>query len=160
MAVAAVPRGFHTITPYIVVRGARKAIDFYKKSFGAEEVHAMPMPDGKIMHAEIKIGDSYLMLADEFPQWGATGPETLGGVTSSVLLYVENVDARFQQALDAGCTVMKPLQNQFWGDRMGTVTDPFGHKWSLASHVEDVTPDEMRKRGEAMMKQMAQQQQC
>jgi PhnB protein len=157
MAVSAVPVGYHTVTPYIIVRGAAQALEFYKKAFGAATEVCMPMPDGKIMHAEMKIGDSFVMLADENPDWGATGPQLLGGVTSSILLYIENVDARFQQALDAGCTVLMPLQNQFWGDRMGTLTDPFGHHWSLATHVEDVTPDEMKRRGEEMMKQMAQQ---
>jgi len=157
MAVSAVPAGYHTVTPYLIVRGAAKVLEFYQKAFGAMGVHSMAMPDGKIMHAEMRIGDSVVMLADENPAWGATGPQTLGGVTSSILLYVENVDARFQQALDAGCTVKKPLQNQFWGDRMGTVSDPFGHVWSIASHVEDVAPDEMQRRAAEMIKQMAHQ---
>jgi PhnB protein len=153
---AGVPPGFHSITPYLVVRGAARAIEFYKQAFGAVERFAMPAPDGKLMHAEITIGDSIVMLADEFPEYGAVGPETLGGVTSSLLLYVEHVDASFQRALDAGCKVLKPLENQFWGDRMGTVTDPFGHKWSLSSVVEHLTPEEMQQRMNAAMQQFGQ----
>jgi PhnB protein len=158
MAASAVPAGYHTVTPYLVVRDAAKAIDFYKRAFGATEVMRMAMPDGKIMHAEIKIGDSHVMLTDENPQWGCTSPLTLGGVATSILLYVDSVDSRFKQALDAGAKEMRPLQNQFWGDRMGTLTDPFGHVWSLATHFEDVSPEEMHRRGQEMIQKMAQQQ--
>ena len=158
MAVSAVPKGYHTVTPYLIVRDAAKAIGFYQKAFGAVEVVRMGMPDGKIMHAELKIGDSHVMLTDENPQWGHKGPQTLGATTVSLVLYLDNVDARFKQALDAGAKELKPLQNQFWGDRMGTLTDPFGHIWSLAQHIEDVGHDEMKRRGEEAMKQMAQQQ--
>lgn len=157
MAASAIPAGYHSVTPYLIVRNAAQAIDFYKQAFGATEVARMPMPDGTVMHAELKIGDSHVMLTDENPQWGHKGPQTLGATTVSLVLYLENVDARFKQALDAGAKELRPLQNQFWGDRMGTLTDPFGHIWSLASHVEDVTPAEMQRRGEEAMKQMAQQ---
>jgi PhnB protein len=157
MAVSAVPAGYHTVTPYLVIRDAAKAIDFYKKAFGAAEVMRMAMPDGKIMHAELKIGDSHVMLTDENPQWGHKGPSTLGATTVSMVLYVESVDARFKQALEAGAKELRPLQNQFWGDRMGTLTDPFGHVWSLATHFEDVSPEEMKRRGAEMMQKMAQQ---
>jgi PhnB protein len=157
MAVSAIPAGYHTVTPYLVIRDVAKALEFYQKAFGATTELCMPMPDGKIMHAEIVIDGSHIMMADENPAWGCTGPQTLGGVTSSTLLYVENVDARFQRALDAGATVLRPLTNQFWGDRMGTITDPFGHVWSLASHIEDVGPEEMQRRSQEAIQQMTQQ---
>lgn len=150
-----VPPEFHSVTPYLTLRGATKAIEFYKKAFGAEERFVMPGPDGKVMHAEIKIGDSIVMLGDENPEYGALGPESRGGATSSLCVYLPNVDAAFDRAVKAGCTVKMPLADQFWGDRFGTVVDPFGHVWSMATHVEDVSPEEMRKRAEAAFKGMA-----
>jgi PhnB protein len=143
-----IPAGFHTVTPYLIVQNARKAIDFYKTAFNAEEVLVMPRPDGKIMHAHIKIGDSNIFLSDEMPERDHLGPQSRGGATSSLLLYVKDVDSSFEQAVKAGCTVRMPLANQFWGDRYGNVVDPFGHAWSLASHVEDVDHEEMKRRME------------
>jgi PhnB protein len=149
--VSPVPSGYHTVTPYLVCRGAADAIEFYKKAFGAKERMRMGTPDGKIAHAEIKIGDSYLMLGDEQPERGATAPQTVGGTAVSVFLYVPNVDKVFAQAVAAGATVEMPLENMFWGDRYGKLRDPFGHQWSLATHLEDVSPKEMAKRGAAAM---------
>jgi PhnB protein len=149
MAVHYVPEGYHTATPYLIVKGAARAIDFYKKAFGAAELMRYPGPDGRVAHAEIKVGNSLIMLADEFPEMGYRGPQSLGGSSVSILLYVKDVDAQFQQALAAGATVLKPLQDQFYGDRSGTLTDPFGHVWTLATHKEDVSPEEMKKRLEA-----------
>jgi PhnB protein len=150
MAVKAIPDGYHSVTPYLIVSGAAQALDFYKRAFGAEERMRMPGPDGKIMHAEIQIGDSIVMLADEFPEMGATSPQSLGGTPMGLCIYLENVDARFQQAVAAGAKIERPLQDQFYGDRSGTVIDPFGHKWTLASHIEDVEPEEMERRMAAM----------
>jgi PhnB protein len=152
MAVKPIPQGYHTVTPYLIVKDAARAIDFYKKAFGATEVMRMAAPGGKVGHAEIKVGDSPVMLADEFPDMGIRGPQSLGGSPVSLLLYVEDVDARFRQALAAGATVLKPLKDQFYGDRSGTLTDPFGHVWTLATHKEDVSPEEMHRRAEAFMK--------
>ena len=146
MAVKAIPEGYHSVTPYLIVNGAAEALDFYKRALGAEETVRMPGPDGKIMHAEIRIGDSMVMLADEFPEMGARSPQSIGGTPVGLCVYVENVDKLFQQAVAAGAKVERPLQNQFYGDRSGTVIDPFGHKWTLGSHVEDVTPEEMERR--------------
>jgi PhnB protein len=153
MPVKAIPDGYHTVTPYLIVKGAASAIEFYKKAFGATELMRFPMPDGKVGHAEIKIGNSPIMLADEFPEMGARGPQSLGGSPVGILLYVEDVDTRFSQAVAAGATVERPLKDQFYGDRSGTVVDPFGHKWTIATHKEDVSLDEMHKRMEAAMKQ-------
>ncbi|MGH9814838.1 MAG: VOC family protein [Candidatus Acidiferrales bacterium] len=141
-----VPEGYRTVTPYLIIRDAAKAIDFYKKAFGAEEVMRMPAPDGKIGHAEIKIGDSMIMLSDENLQWGNKSPQTLNGTPVGVFLYVPDVDATFKQAVAAGATERMALADQFWGDRYGKVSDPFGHEWSLATHVEDVAPAEMEER--------------
>lgn len=149
MAVSAIPKGYHTVTPYLYVKGAAQAIEFYKKAFGAAEIMRFPLPGGRIGHAEIKIGDSMVMMADEDPDMGVRGPLTIGGVSSSILLYVENVDARFNQAVAAGAKVERPLKDQFYGDRSGTVVDPFGHVWTLSTHTEDVTMEEMRKRMES-----------
>ncbi len=146
MAVQPIPEGYHTVTPYLIVKGAARAIEFYKKAFGATEMFRMPGPNDLIMHAEIKIGDSVVMLADEHPGMSHRSPLGLGGTTVSLLLSVADVDKSFAQALAAGATVQKPLQNQFWGDRMGTVADPFGHVWSLSTHIEDVPPEEMQRR--------------
>lgn len=152
MPVQPIPDGYHTVTPYLYIKGAAKALEFYKTAFGAIELFRMPAPDGRIAHAEIKIGDSPVMLADEYPEMGARGPQTLGGASSSFLIYVADVDARFQQAVAAGATVSRPVKDQFYGDRSGTVTDPFGHMWTIATHVEDVPPEEMNRRMEAMAK--------
>jgi PhnB protein len=146
MAVKPVPDGYRTVTPYLIVTGAAKALEFYQQAFGAEERVRMPGPDGRIMHAEIRIGDSMVMLADEFPQMGVRSPQTIGGTPVGLCLYVENVDALYERALSAGAKVDRPLQNQFYGDRSATLIDPFGHKWTIASHVEDVSPEEMERR--------------
>jgi PhnB protein len=146
-----IPEGYHSVTPYLVVDDAKAAIDFYTRAFGATEKFRMPMGD-RIGHAEIIIGDSHIMLADEFPDMGHLGPKSRGGTTVSLLLYVEDVDSAFSKALDAGATEARPVENQFWGDRMGTLTDPFGHQWSLATHVEEVPPDEMQRRMEEFSK--------
>ena len=140
-----VPEGYHSVTPYLVVDDANAAIDFYTRALGAKEKFRLPMGD-RIGHAEILIGDSHVMLADEFPDMGHLGPKSRGGTTVSLMLYVEDVDAAFQRALDAGATEKRPVENQFWGDRMGTLTDPFGHMWSLATAVEEVSPEEMQRR--------------
>ena len=152
MPVKSIPDGYHTATPYLIVRGAAQALDFYEAAFGATELYRLPDPSGRIGHAEIQIGDSRLMLADEFPEMGVRGPQSLNGTSVSILLYVEDVDARFQQAITAGATVTRPLKDQFYGDRSGTMTDPFGHQWTIATHKEDVSPEEMQTRYEAMMK--------
>jgi len=149
-----VPDGYHTVTPYMTVRGAAKAIDFYKEAFGAVEVLRMPMPDGSVAHAEIKIGDSVIMMGEENPAWGNKSPQALGGTPTGLMIYVPDCDAVFARALAAGATVSKPLTDQFYGDRSGTVIDPFGHQWTLATHVEDVPPEEMQTRMDAMMAQM------
>ncbi len=143
------PEGYHTATPYLIVRDAARAIEFYKKAFGAKELMRMADPSGKIGHAEIKIGDSPIMLADEVPGMGYRSPESLGGSPVSILLYVEDVDAVFNQAVAAGAKVQRPVADQFYGDRTGGVTDPFGHVWYVATHMEDVSPEEMRKRAAA-----------
>ena len=153
MAVKPIPEGYHSITPYLIVNGAANALDFYKQAFGAQELFKMADPSGKIGHAEIKIGDSPIMLADEFPEMGFRGPQTLGGSTVSILLYVEDVDEVFNRAIAAGGTLLKPLKDEFYGDRSGTLTDPFGHVWTVATHKEDVAPEEMEER---MKKTMAQ----
>ncbi|PTL84343.1 glyoxalase [Vitiosangium sp. GDMCC 1.1324] len=146
-----IPKGYHVITPSIVVSSAAQAIEFYKKAFGAKELSRMPTPDGKVMHAEIRIGDSVVMLSDEFPQMGASSPETLKGTAGSLLIYTKDVDALFNQAVAAGAKVAMPISDMFWGDRYGKVTDPFGHGWQLATHKEDVKPKEMARRAAAAM---------
>lgn len=155
--VKAIPEGMHTITPHLVIKGANQAIEFYKNAFGAEvKGGVFQGPDGKVMHAEIKIGDSVVMLADEFPGMGdCSSPQTLGGTTTSLNIYTENVDQLFDRAVKAGATVTMPLANQFWGDRYGQVKDPFGHLWALGQHVEDVAPPEMERRAREMFAQMA-----
>jgi PhnB protein len=150
MPVKPVPEGYHTVTPYLIVSGGAKAIDFYKRALGATERMRLEGPDGKIGHAEIEIGDSVIMLADEFPEMGAKGPQTIGGTPVGICLYVENADARFEQAVKAGAKIERPLQDQFYGDRSGTVIDPFGHKWTIATHIEDVPPEEINRRMAAM----------
>ena len=141
-----IPDGYNSVTPYLVVDDAQRAIEFYAQAFGAEEKFRLPMGENRIGHAEIKIGDSFVMLADEFPEMNHLGPNSRGGPTSSIVLYVEDVDSSFKKALDAGAKQQRPVENQFWGDRMGTLTDPFGHQWSLATHVEDVSESEMQTR--------------
>jgi PhnB protein len=141
-----VPEGFHTVTPYLYFKGAAKAIDFYKKAFGATERVRMPGPKGEIMHAEIKIGDSIVMLSEENPQMDALSPQSIGGTPSVLHIYLPNVDAVVQNAVEAGAKLVRPVKDQFYGDRSGILLDPFGHKWSVATHVEDVSPEEMRKR--------------
>ena len=149
MAVKAIPDGYYSLTPYLVVDDAARAIEFYKKAFGAVEMVRMPGPGGKIMHAEVKIGNSMLMLADENPEQGHLSPSSRGGSTSSVLLYTGDVDATFKQAVAAGATASMPPVDMFWGDRMGNLTDPFGHTWAIATHKEDVAPAEMERRMQA-----------
>ena len=145
--VSPIPRGFRTVTPHLVVRGAAQAIDFYKKAFGAKELLRMPMPDGSVAHAEIQIGDSRLMLADESPQMGASAPQTVGGTCVHIFLYLKDVDKAFAQATAAGATTEMPPTDMFWGDRYCKLLDPFGHKWNMATHKEDLTPKEMARRG-------------
>ena len=150
-----IPEGYHNVTPYLFVRSAASAIDFYKNVFGATEVMRMAGPNGKIMHAELRIGDSIVMLADENPQTGVMSPQTIGGFSAGLHLYVENVDAVIQKAIDSGAKLLRPIKNQFYGDRSGSLLDPFGHMWSVATHIEDVSPEEMRKRATAAMSQTA-----
>lgn len=150
-----VPDGYHTVTPYLIINGARKALEFYEEAFKAETHVCMEQPEGGIGHAEIKIGDSMVMLADEHPGMGYRGPQALGGTPVSIVLYVENVDQVFRRAISAGATQLKPVADEFWGDRMGTLRDPFGHVWTIATHKEDVSPQEMDAR---MKKSMAQHQ--
>jgi PhnB protein len=153
--IKAIPDGYHNVTPYLFVRGAATAIDFYKTVFGAKETVRMPGPDGRIMHAEVKIGNSIVMLADENPPSGVMSPQTIGGFSVGLHLYVENVDAVIQKAVENGAKTLRPIKDQFYGDRSGSLLDPFGHMWSVATHVEDVSPDEMRKRMKAAMSQAA-----
>jgi len=150
MAVRPIPEGYHSVTPYIIVKGAASAIDFYKKAFGASELFRMPGPDGNIAHAEIKIGNSHVMLADESPKMNVKSPATLGGAGVHLMIYCEDVDRMYKQAIEAGGKETRPLKNQFYGDRSGTFTDPYGHSWTIATHVEDVSPQEMDKRMKAM----------
>lgn len=150
MAVKAIPEGYYSLTPYLVVKGAAEAIEFYAKAFGATEMMRMPGPGGRIMHAELKIGNSVLMLADENPERGYLSPASRGGHTSSVMFYTDDVDATFKKAIAAGAKQTTPVTDMFWGDRMGNLTDPFGHSWAIATHKEDVSPQEMEKRMAAM----------
>jgi PhnB protein len=150
----AIPKGYHTVTPSLVVGGAARAIDFYRKAFGAEEIMRFPGPDGLIMHAEIRIGDSVIMLMDEMPEQGGKSPKRYGGTPVAFFVYGENVDAAWKRAVDAGAKETMPLADQFWGDRTGCLEDPFGHKWWLAQHIEDLTPEQLQKRAEAFFSQM------
>ena len=152
-----IPSGYHTVTPYLTLNDCARAIDFYKKAFGAQVTARMDGPGGKIGHAEIKIGDSMVMLADEMPGSGNRAPTSLGGTTAGVFLYVTNVDAAYKQAVDAGAKGDMPPADMFWGDRFGRLTDPFGHSWAMATHKEDVAPEEMRKRMQQEMAKMGQQ---
>lgn len=154
-SVKPIPKGFHTATAYLRIKGAAQALEFYRRALGAEERYRMTMPDGRIGHAEITIGDSIVMLADEFPDMKVCGPQSLGGTSVGLMLYVADSDAAFKRAVDAGAKVLRPLTDQFYGDRSGTVVDPFGHEWTLSTHREDVPPEEMKKRADAMFAKMA-----
>ena len=151
MATKAIPDGYHSITPYLIATGAADAIEFYKRAFGAVELFRMAKPDGKIGHAEIRIGDSVIMLADEHPDMGYRSPSSLGGSSVSIMLYVEDVDGVFARALAAGARAQRGVADQFYGDRNGILEDPFGHVWTIATHVEDVPPEEIERRVAAMM---------
>jgi len=150
MGVKSIPDGYYSLTPYLVIKGAAEAIEFYKKVFGAAEILRMPGPGGRIMHAEIKIGNSIMMLADENPERGFLSPASRGGNTSSVMFYTDDVDATFRKAIAAGAKQVSAPEDMFWGDRMGNLTDPFGHSWAIATHKEDVSPAEIEKRMKAM----------
>jgi PhnB protein len=155
MAVKPVPDGYHTATPYLIVKGAARALDFYQDVFGATMVMRIDGPDGAVGHAEFQIGDSRIMVADEFPGMGFRGPHALGGSPVGICLYVPDVDARFAKAVAAGSKVVKPVQDQFYGDRSGTITDPFGHVWTIATHVEDVSAEEIGRRAAAWSQKQA-----
>ena len=158
MAVKPIPQGYHTVTPYLCVRDCAKAIDFYKRALGAAEISRMSGPGGGVMHAEIKIGDSRIMMSDEFPQSGVKSPQSLGATTTQLHIYVEDCDKVFQQAVSAGCKADMPPTDMFWGDRYGKLTDPFGHAWGVATHKEDVSKEEMERRGREFAAKMQQQQ--
>jgi PhnB protein len=149
---APIPKGYHVVTPFLTVRGANEAIAFYKAAFGAREKGRMPGPDGKLMHAEIQIGDSRVMLSDEYPEMGSKAPQTLGGSPAGLLIYTRDVDRLFAQAVKAGAKVTLPVADMFWGDRYGKLEDPFGHVWAVATHKEDLTNREMAKRAAAAMR--------
>jgi PhnB protein len=149
MAVKPIPNGYHTVTPYLIIRGAGEAIEFYKKAFGATELFRFPAPDGKIGHAEIKIGDSSIMLADEHPDMGYKGPQTLGGSPVGLMIYVDDVDTVFDRAVAAGAKTREAVSDKFYGDRIGTLEDPFGHVWHVSTHKEDVSVEEMERRAKA-----------
>jgi len=149
MSVKPIPEGYHSVTPYLIVRGGAAAIEYYTKAFGAKELFRFPAPDGKVGHAEIKIGDSPIMLADEYPDMGYKGPQSVGGSPVSLMIYVEDVDAVFNRAIEGGGTVKEAVQDKFYGDRTGTLVDPFGHVWHVATHKEDVSMGEMERRAKA-----------
>ena len=150
-SVSPIPSGYHSVTPYLIVNDAARAIGFYQRAFGATELFRLGGPDGKIGHAEIKIGNSPIMLADELPDGGYRGPQSIGGTPVSLMIYVEDVDRMFAQAVAAGAKEQRPVQDQFYGDRCGTLIDPFGHVWTIATHIEDVSPEEIDKRFKKMM---------
>ena len=152
MTVKPIPDGYHSVTPYLIVNGAARALDFYKQAFGATELLRMDGPDGSIGHAEIKIGDSPVMLADEHPQMGFRSPRTLGGPGVSLMIYVENVDEVFPRAISAGAKELRAIQDQFYGDRSGTLEDPFGHIWTISTHKEDLSNEEMNRRSQELLK--------
>jgi PhnB protein len=156
MSVKPIPDGYRTVTPYLVVNNAAGAIDFYKRAFGAQEINRMAGPQGKIAHAELKIGDSIVMLSDEMPGTGMRSPQSLGGTAVGIFLYVKDVDSAFKQATSAGAKVETPLADMFWGDRYGKLGDPYGHSWSMATHKEDVAPEEMSRRMQEQMAKMSQ----
>jgi PhnB protein len=149
-----IPQDMHSVTPHLICAGAAKAIDFYKAAFGATETARLPGPDGRLMHAAVKIGDSQVMLVDEMPEWGALGPKSLKGSPVTLHLYVDDVDAFVARAVKAGAKVTMPVEDQFWGDRYGKLEDPFGHHWSVATHVRDVSADEMKQAMREMEKSM------
>jgi PhnB protein len=149
-ATSHIPAGYHAVIPYLSVDGAGAAIDFYKRAFGATEVMRMPMPNGRIAHAELKIGDAHVMLADEFPEMNFRSPKSVGGTSVNIMIYVEKVDEVTRRATDNGAKILKPVQDQFYGDRSGTIEDPFGHIWTVSTHIEDVSPEEMERRMSAM----------
>lgn len=151
-----IPSGYHSVTPYLTISGASQAIDFYKQAFGAREVSRMAGPDGKIGHAELKIGDSMIMITDEMPRGSSRSPQSLGGSSVGIFLYVEDVDSVFKRAVEAGAKSEMQPQDMFWGDRFGKLVDPFGHQWALATHVEDIQPQEMEKRAREAMAKMGQ----
>jgi PhnB protein len=153
MAVKAIPDGYHTVTPYLIIKGAGRALEFYKQAFGAKQRMRMDGPNGTVGHAEIEIDGSAVMLADEFPEMGYRSPQSIGGAGVSLVLYVTDVDARFNQAVAAGAKPLRPVEDQFYGDRSGTLEDPFGHVWTISTHKEDLTPEEIHRRAEAAMKQ-------
>ncbi len=155
MAVKPIPDGYHTVTPYLIVRDAARALDFYRQALGAEELFRMPSPDGKVAHAEIQVGTSRIMLGDECPAMNARSAQTIGGSPVGLCVYVEDVDARFAKAIAAGGKQIRPVKNQFYGDRSGTLEDPFGLQWTIATHVEDVPPEELGKRAAQAMKEYA-----
>ncbi len=154
MAANPIPEGYHSLTPYLAVEDASRAIEFYKEAFGAEEVVRMPGPDGSVAHAELQIGDSKLMLSDPFPQSNVRPPSERGGPTASIFMYVDDVDATFEQAQRAGAAVVSELEDMFWGDRFGTVADPFGQVWAMATHKEDLSEEEIAERSKAAMAEM------
>lgn len=151
MATRTTPDGYHSVTPYLIIKGAADAIDFYNRSFGATELLRMMRPDGKVGHAEIRIGDSTIMLADEHPEMGYRSPQSLGGAGVSLMLYVDRVDEVFNRAVASGAKELQSVKDQFYGDRSGTLQDPFGHTWTVATHLEDIAPEEMRRRAEKFM---------
>lgn len=155
MPVKTVPEGYHTITPHLIVRDAARAIEFYKQAFGAKDRGVMKGPDGKVMHAELQIGDSIVMLADEMPEFGSRSPQSIGGSPSGLHIYTDNVDAAFDRAVKAGAQVEMPVMEQFWGDRYGKLKDPFGHSWSVATHVKDLSAEEMKRGMDEAMAKMA-----
>lgn len=155
MAVKPVPDGYHTLTPFLTVRDAARAIEFYKQAFGAKERGVMKGPDGKVMHAELMIGDSIIMMSDEFPEFGSVSPQSIGGSAMGLHIYLDNVDAAFDRAVKAGAQVEMPVAEQFWGDRYGKLKDPFGHKWSIATHTRDMSADEMKHAMDDAMAKMA-----
>ncbi len=148
MAVESIPQGYHSVTPYLVIRDATSAIAFYKKAFGASEQLCIRTPDGKIGHAEIRIGDSVIMLSDEYLDMGFRSPQSLGGAGVSILIYIADCDTCFAQAIKAGAKQLRPIENHFYGDRSGTIEDPFGHVWTISTHIEDVSPEEIYKRAQ------------
>jgi len=148
-----IPAGYHTATPYLILSGAGRALEFYRQAFGATEVMRLAGPGDRVMHAEIQIGDSRIMLADECPEMGARGPQAIGGTPVSVMLYVKDVDAVVAAAVAAGAKLLRPVQDQFYGDRSGTLIDPFGHMWTISTHKEDVSPEEINRRAAAMFEQ-------
>jgi uncharacterized glyoxalase superfamily protein PhnB len=154
MPVKPIPEGYHTLTPFLTVRNAVKAIEFYKQAFGAQERGVAKDPTGKVMHAEVKIGDSIIMLSDEFPEFGSLSPESGGSPSMGLHIYIENVDQAFDRAVNAGAKVEMPVMDQFWGDRYGRLKDPFGHKWSIATHTKDMSADEMKHAMDEAMSKM------